>query len=681
MAGKRVEITVKPGTNPAPDSTELKTLYYTATDKVYFENGDLKTLPGWVSVSLSGCDIIRGAARSINSYRSTIDRYLIGTNTNLYVFQNGENYNITPLQTSTTAIANSIATDYQTLANNPLATTNGSKNVVVTLTAHRLEAGDRVTISGAATTNGIPNTELNATHIVRETTANTFTIAVPTTAATSTGSGGGASVVSRSAVLRITAVAHGLSECDRVKITGAASTGGVPDTEINAEHLIRYIDVDTFDIVVSTAATSAVTGGGGAATVYQKPIAAGEIDFSLGLGYGGGLYGIGLYGVAKTFVNAFKYPRIWSGGQFGNDYILTPGGQTNVYIWENDTTEAPTILTNAPTTVNWVFVNSNIVVTLGSGGVGNRIKASDVGDATIWAISAASYAYEDDIEGAGTFISQASSRQTNLLFTENEVYTFTFVDKPDIWETRPLLRSDGLIAPKGRIEIEESIFWMGQADFWMFNGANIQRIPNNTCREYIYDNLNSSAVWKSFVTHDPIRSQIIFYFPLNDQDEPYSYAIYKYDEQHWTLGEMERTAGEEKILDVDSRYMVNGYSTTIDGVLYRHDVGSDDDGSAMTAYAETNYAMIGEGDSTMEIMEIIPDTTQTGDIAFAIYTKDYAQSTEEFTYGPYTITNTTKFIDPQASGRQRKYRIEKNTLGANFSIGKWFEIIQQGPPL
>src|SRR5690606_23053565 len=141
---------------------------------------------------------------------------------------------------------------------------------------HNLFPNDSITISGADPTNGIPDTEINATHIVRATTPNTYTITVAT-AATSTGSGGGNAVVEATAIITVNATAHGLPDGDRVKIASAATTGGIPDTEINAEHVIRNVATDTFDIVLSTKATSSVTGGGGGSTTYQKQIAAGKV--------------------------------------------------------------------------------------------------------------------------------------------------------------------------------------------------------------------------------------------------------------------------------------------------------------------------------------------------------------------------------------------------------------------
>src|SRR5690606_6287060 len=102
-----------------------------------------------------------------------------------------------------------------TLGNDPLATTDGSKDIVITHNGHNLFPNDSITLSDADSTNGIPDTEINATHIVRATTPNTYTITVAS-AATSTGSGGGNAVVEATAIITVNATAHGLPDGDRV---------------------------------------------------------------------------------------------------------------------------------------------------------------------------------------------------------------------------------------------------------------------------------------------------------------------------------------------------------------------------------------------------------------------------------------------------------------------------------
>lgn len=680
--GQTIAVRVAPGTTPNPDYTQLESLRYVDTDNVHFPwEGRLRSIPGWRCITLSGDGdtSFLGASRAMYSYESgNKERLIIGTSNRLYVYVDNTLHNITPVKTATTAIANSITNDYIALGTDPIAVTNGSRSVTITSASHKLGAGDNVTISGVSgSIGGVPDTDINTTHLVRSVDTNSFTIRV-STSATSDVSGGGASVVQSSAVLRIAATAHGMVDGDRTKILGATTVGGVPASEINAEHIIRNVDTDSFDIVSTTAATSSVSSGGGASTTYQKPMDSGYIDAAKGFGYGGGRYGVGRYGVGKAFVNiSRRFPRIWSIAQFGNDVLMCAGNGSEVYIWDGDTSAAPTILTNAPTTVDWVYVSNNAVHTL----YGRKIKTSDVGDATVWNPSAATLAYEDDVEAIGRFLSQAKSRNTNLLFTENEVLSFEYVSLPDFYDLGDGFKSDGLIAAKARIEVEEAVYWMGNRDFYMFDGGSFRKLENNTCRDYIFQNLNEAQKSKCFCRPDVKHNQIWWFFPTGTSNEPNEYVIYNYIDNHWTLGKMERTAAEEPYVIGSYPRMSYGASDTIVGAIYEHDYGHDNDGSPMTAYAVTNYAEIAQGDSTFEITSIIPDSSQSGNIDLEVYTKLWPQDSDENVSTAYAIDATTKKVDMRKVGRQRKYKISKDGLGEFFNIGAWKEVVKAGSRL
>ena len=77
---------------------------------------------------------------------------------------------------------------------------------------------------------------------------------------------------------------------DFVTISGATSVGGIPASELNAEHQITYVDLDTFTFTVSTAATSTVSGGGGTAIVMAFQINTGLDVFVVGTGWGAGTW-------------------------------------------------------------------------------------------------------------------------------------------------------------------------------------------------------------------------------------------------------------------------------------------------------------------------------------------------------------------------------------------------------
>jgi hypothetical protein len=82
-----------------------------------------------------------------------------------------------------------------TLANNPLVSASGTKNITVTCPNHNLFVGSTVSVSGVATAPGIPVGEINKVQTVTEVIdADTFKFAVATTNANASGSFGGATV-------------------------------------------------------------------------------------------------------------------------------------------------------------------------------------------------------------------------------------------------------------------------------------------------------------------------------------------------------------------------------------------------------------------------------------------------------------------------------------------------------
>ena len=74
---------------------------------------------------------------------------------------------------------------------------------------------------------------------------------------------------------------------DFVTISGATAVGGIPATELNAEHQITYVDLDTFTFTVASNATSTATGGGTSITMAFQ-VNTGLDVFIRGTGWGAG---------------------------------------------------------------------------------------------------------------------------------------------------------------------------------------------------------------------------------------------------------------------------------------------------------------------------------------------------------------------------------------------------------
>src|SRR5690348_10601775 len=120
--GSYQPIDTLPGVQPVTDMTAVKTKHFVYSDKIRFINGVAEKIGGWLAILFDYSETILGTIRSIFSLTISGRLYtLLGTNKRLYALFGSRLTNITPLDTDTIAIANSLDTHYGTLANNPLS--------------------------------------------------------------------------------------------------------------------------------------------------------------------------------------------------------------------------------------------------------------------------------------------------------------------------------------------------------------------------------------------------------------------------------------------------------------------------------------------------------------------------------------------------------------------------------
>lgn len=688
LVGARQLLNIPPGVNK--DDNNFTAINYTDADKIRFNQGLPETIGGWVEATFGNQQTLSGVPRTIYSYiaDSGIENTLIGTHKRLYVLQSNNLYNITPLVTGTTAIANSLSTNYATLANDPITVTNDSRVVTVAyaaLTQDIFQIGDIIQISGVpGAIGGIAAGTLNASHSVTAVSATHISFVVATTA-TSTASGGGAAVVLATRVITVAQIAHGFANGDRIKILAAVNTGGLLAADINIENIIRNVSVNAYSYYLnqtSNFATSAVTAGGGAATTVQGQIAAGNCTFSPGLGYGGGNYSAGAYGVAKTFNSGYTLPRIWSIDRYGNGVILTPGNQGALYEWDGNANIAPTIISGAPSAINYCFVANNQAVTFGASNTPNLVKTSDSLTITNWTIDATSTAFEAEIQGASRLISHSYIKDQWLLFTESAVFTMVYIGKPDIWLIKELTNADGIISPRSVIQVNDAVVWWGHKDFYTYNGSVLTQIPINTLKNWSQAVINPGKYYLSFVRKVVDFNEVWWYFPQSSSAEPDTYVIWNYIEGHWTNGMMDRTCAEEPHNPARAQWMAYGMcDASVATTLYKQEIGYTDNGGNLDGSLTSNYAQISEGNILQQITRIVPSplilplgTTNIGQSLYTITVnaKNYDGQSSFSTYGPYDVTGFTEKIETRVVGRQRQYQIDFSTT-IGFRIQKMYE--------
>jgi hypothetical protein len=141
-----------------------------------------------------------------------------------------------------------------------------------------------------------------------------------------------------STTVTVTHAAHGAASGDFVTYSNVATVGGL---NLNSEYQLTLVDVNTYTITSSTAATSTVAAGGGTTVqaVYQINVGlAYETPLS---GWGAGAWGSGTWGYGGTSTSAL---RLWSQSNFGEDLIIGYRGGP-IYYWDANFGVSPATFT------------------------------------------------------------------------------------------------------------------------------------------------------------------------------------------------------------------------------------------------------------------------------------------------------------------------------------------------
>lgn len=639
------------------------TTFWVDSDKFRFVDGYPQTMGGVDEYTLTTSTNVNASSSFLGYVRSGVQYiqgdntwYVLGAVNGLYAIKDGVAVNITPLKTSSTAIANSLATRKDTLGSDPLSTSNGSSSVTVTHTAHGLRTGDIITLGGfSGTYNGIADTALNATFTVTVANANSYSITVAGTA-NATGSTGGSSKTAATAEITVSHTAHGFSAGMRVKLSGAADTGGIVAANINKEFVIRSVTTDTFKVFTSATCTSTVSSGGGASTVDYIQIDLGE----------------------TTSPPPITNPRIWSFDVFNGVLIACPGSLGGIYEWSGDVALAATAVTNAPTQANFIFVQGGKLVALGAHNgtnqKNNRIKNSAVGDRTDWTVTTTtdSEAYEDDKEEVGKFTGaiKVSGGRVILFSSDYRTYSLDEIGGKDVWQFGTISKESGAVAISAAIEVNGICYFRGPDDFYRINGNYLEPLPNNTVREYVNYTAGGSLMHVHYVER---YRELHWHFSTGLLDEyADEYVAVNIQDWTWVFGYAPRTA---YIRGANTVYGVAG-----NGKIYEHEIEGQVFDDALDPYVTTSYSRIGEGDVRMQLHGMEPDITLTDGYSVSVtyYSKDRSNSSPT-TYGPYTADASTTKIDFLFSGRlvQRKFQLAGGG-GALARISGWKEFIKQG---
>ena len=601
-------------------------------DKVRFRFGTPEKIGGWEKQSSNS---FLGTCRALHPFVALSgESYLsVGTHLKYYINEGGAYNDITPLRETTAAGAVTFSA------------TDGSSTITVTDTNHGALENDFVTFSGAVTLGGtitadILNQEYQITAIVN---SNTYEIE-------------------------------------------ARAVASLADITIDGQY--------TPTLVVANASD---TGNGGASVVGAYQVNTGLDTTVAGTGWGAGTWGRGSWGSAASLTAIGDILRIWGHDNFGEDLVfnIRDGG---LFYWDKSTSSAPFARAVAlsdlagadpttPTIAKQVLVSDRDrhIIVFGcdpENDIGVQdpllIRFSDQGNPTVWQSLATNTAGDLRIGSGSQIITAVETRQQMLVFTDVSLHAMQFLGPPFTFGINEISTNITIAGPLASIAVEDTVFWMGREEFYVFNGQ-VQKLPCSV-RSYVFNDFNETQAEKVTAGVNSSFSEVWWLYPSAGSDNIDRYVVYNYQEQVWYYGTLARSVWLDR--GINQFPLAAGQ----DGYLYLHEKGLDDGSTtpavAISAYIESSQMDIGDGENFVFMRRLIPDLTFDSSTA-ASPQADFTLQTRNYPGGPYLQTSTdavtrtatvpveqfTNQVNLRLRGRSFALKIASSDMGVAWRLG------------
>ena len=384
-------------------------------------------------------------------------------------------------------------------------------------------------------------------------------------------------------------------------------------------------------------------------------LVAGTADAAVNTGYGGGFYGTAAYGIIRPDTGLPLFATSWSMDNWGEYLVACSDKDGRLLEWTLNTANNAAPITNAPVDCSGLVVTEErFLFALGAGGNYRKVQWCDREANTVWTPTATNEAGDIELQTSGQIMLGIGTRGQTLILTDQDAHAATYQGPPFVYGFERVGSACGAISRMCAAAVDAGVFWMGQRGFFMYAGGAVQPVPSEVA-DYVFDDINIPQQSKVAAVSNAKFSEIWWFYPSSGSIENDRYVVFNYKENHWSIGEMARTSG------VDAGVFSTPIWMTPAGLAVNHEIGNQTGGAAV--YAESGPVQIGAGDTTMSVVELIPDERTQGQATVTFKTRFYPNDTER-SYGPYSMANPT---NTRFTGRQIAMRV----TGADNTDWRW----------
>lgn len=433
--------------------------------------------------------------------------------------------------------------------------------------------------------------------------------------------------------------------------------------------------------VQATAAGSVSMNGGNAEIVYYITLG----PPPGGVGYGLGGYGLGGFGTGVSQPVQQGTPITasdWTTDNWGQLLVACPenGG---LYYWDpTGGFQNASLISSGPIFNTGMFVSTSaqIMVAYGST-ITEQIGAlqdpmlvqwSDSGNFFDWTPSDTNLARNFRIPIGSRIVAGLPVSNQNLIWTDLDVWIMNFIGFPNVYGFNRIGAGAGAASSHAIQALRGGVHWMGISNFYRYAGAGVEVVPCPVW-DAVFQNLNIPFAKNIRAMPNTPFNEAGYLYPslASVNGECDSYVKYNISEpgQPWDYGLLPRSAW------IDQNVFGPPIGANPGGVIYQHETTNDAAGQPMSWSYTTGYFRIGEGEEYAFVDQWRPDfkwgefgQPSTAQIQMTFNVVNFPGDTP-VQYGPYTVTQATKYLTTRFRGGLISITISGNDLGSFSRLG------------
>lgn len=493
---------------------------------------------------------------------------------------------------------------------------------------------------------------------------------------------------SGSPIVSVADNSHGFAVGDFVIFKNFSAVGGL---DMNNEFEVTAVtNSNVFTVTHTSNATGSVSGGGGSGNL-DALLSIGTNVSTFGFGWGVGAWnGNRQWNTASATSTIALDATYWSLDTFGED-LLAIRNNDKLYKWDLSagTGTRAAAVSGAPSSNRFLLVSSpdRHVFLFGTettiGGSNTRddlfLRFSSQENPSEWAPASTNSAGTFRIQDGSRIVSAVRSRGSILVWTDTALHALNNIGPPFIFGLQQVGANCGAVSPNCVVDVNGSTFWMSQTAFYMFDGA-IKKLDCSV-QDFVFDDIDGVAQGQVAAAVNTDFNEVTWFYPSNGSTFLDRAVTYNYLENIWY-----NNTGFARTAWIDRGVYNNPYApnyeptalpnnetimgvTAGSSVLYAHEVGKDDDGSAMPCQITSGDFDIQDGEQVLLCSRVIPDFKElVGTNNFKIAFANYPASTNTRTFTS-VVDAGTKFFSVRGRGRQANIQISTTASNDDWRFG------------